>query len=495
MSDYQFRTVPYRHQRDDFYASRDREWFAWLWEMGLGKSKQLCDNVAWLWQEGKIDSVLVVCWPKQLIWTWIKDQFPIHLPEPVLEAANLVPWTPNPKKDEFNRLASLFEPRKNGSPKLDVLVMNVEALSTDKGVKFAERFLKKHNSTMMAIDESTRIKSTTSMASKRAVKLGRLAKYRRIMTGTPAPESPVDVYGQYEFLREGLTGHWSLFTFKQDFCLTEKRFRMDPKKGRTEYPVITGYQNIDRLNRTLLENGSRLLKKECLDLPAKIYKRVYVELTAKQRAAYDELMREAVLELGETDLVTAQMVITKILYLRQITCNLARSDLDKKVYWIDEDENPRFDAVGNLVEGHSGQGLVWGVFVPALQELHRYLKERFPTKRFGLIHGEIKTDVRQQLVEQLQSGHLDYLVQQTRTGGYGTTLTKATMSVYHDNDWSLETRLQSEDRNHRIGQTESVVYQDVVVRDTVDEMVVQALIRKDTLALQVTGDDWRKWIR
>jgi SNF2 family DNA or RNA helicase len=80
------------------------------------------------------------------------------------------------------------------------------------------------------------------------------------------------------------------------------------------------------------------------------------------------------------------------------------------------------------------------------------------------------------------------------TGGFGITLTQATTVVYYSNNYNLELRLQSEDRAHRIGQTKSVTYVDLVSPKTVDEKIIKALRAKRQIATSVLGDAWREWI-
>ena len=86
----------------------------------------------------------------------------------------------------------------------------------------------------------------------------------------------------------------------------------------------------------------------------------------------------------------------------------------------------------------------------------------------------------------------DFLLGNPKTGGYGLTLTSSHTVVYYSNDYSLEVRLQSEDRAHRIGQTSKVTYVDLMADHTIDEKIVKALNAKIDLASQVMGEDPKK---
>ena len=87
-----------------------------------------------------------------------------------------------------------------------------------------------------------------------------------------------------------------------------------------------------------------------------------------------------------------------------------------------------------------------------------------------------------------------FIVDTTQTGGYGITLTQANTVIYYSNGYDLEKRLQSEDRAHRIGQTKSVTYVDLIAEDTVDEKIVKALRDKINIASEVLGEDLKDWI-
>ena len=76
----------------------------------------------------------------------------------------------------------------------------------------------------------------------------------------------------------------------------------------------------------------------------------------------------------------------------------------------------------------------------------------------------------------------------------GITLTASSTVIYYSNTYNLEHRIQSEDRAHRIGQTNKVTYVDLICRKTVDEKIVTSLINKKSIAANVLGDQWKDWI-
>ena len=177
---YRFKTKPYAHQLKALEMSWEKKAFAYFMEMGTGKSKVLIDNVAMLYDKGKINGVLIVA-PKGVYKNWYSSEIPTHLPDHIEKVSVL--WQANITKQQQKNLDTLF---KTGTD-LHILCMNVEALSTKKGVDFAAKFINSHN-TMMAIDESTTIKNPEAKRTKNIVMLGVHAKYKSCLLYTsPSP--------------------------------------------------------------------------------------------------------------------------------------------------------------------------------------------------------------------------------------------------------------------------------------------------------------------
>ena len=182
---YKFKTKPYKHQLTALEKSWNKENYAYFMEMGTGKTKVLIDNVAMLYDKGKINCALIIA-PKGVVKTWYEQELPTHLPGHIENVTVL--WQPNITKTQQEKLETLFEVE----TALHILVMNVEAFSTDKGKKFAEKFVASHN-TLMAVDESTTIKTPSARRTKNIIAVGKEAKYKRILTGSPITKNPLDL--------------------------------------------------------------------------------------------------------------------------------------------------------------------------------------------------------------------------------------------------------------------------------------------------------------
>ena len=253
---YKFKTKPYAHQLTALEKSWNKETYAYFMEMGTGKTKVLIDNLAMLYDKGKVDGALIIA-PKGVIGTWYKQEIPNHLPNHIENVS--VMWQSLITKKQKNNLDALFK----AEEKLHILIMNVEALSTSKGTEFAARFLNSHK-TLMAIDESTTIKNSSAKRTKNILALSKYAKYRRIMTGSPVTKNPLDLYSQCEFLSPWLLNFQSFYAFRNRYA----EMKTIHARGRS-IQVVHKFQNIGELSDKLKGFSYRVLKEDCLDLPDK----------------------------------------------------------------------------------------------------------------------------------------------------------------------------------------------------------------------------------
>ena len=270
---YKFKTKPYAHQLKALEMSWDKKCFAYFMEMGTGKSKVLIDNVSMLYDNGKINGVLIVA-PKGVYKNWYDQEIPNHMVDHIEKTVVL--WQANITKQQQKNLDSLF---KTGTD-LHILVMNVEALSTKKGVDFAARFINSHQ-TMMAIDESTTIKNPEAKRTKNIVSLGVNAKYKRILTGSPVTKSPLDLYKQCEFLDPWLLDHNSYYSFRTRYAIMKTA-----NFGGRSVQIVVGYRNLSELSDKLKPFSHRVLKDDCLDLHKKTFMKRVVQLTPDQSKVY-----------------------------------------------------------------------------------------------------------------------------------------------------------------------------------------------------------------
>jgi SNF2 family DNA or RNA helicase len=477
-----FRRKPFAHQLEAVEQAAGRESYAYLLEMGCGKSAILIAEMASLFAAGQINAAVIVA-PKSLCLTWQRDQLPEHLPPSVTRVLTVV-FSGSPTKAQQEQYRELFT---EDPLCLKVLIVNVEALSLPKAYTFTQAFLRAHHA-LMAVDESTRIKSPNARRTKHALKLGKLARFRRILSGMPMTQSPLDIYCQYEFLGDNLLDSTNFHAFKHRYGVV-KRLVIN---GRS-FDKVVGYQRLDELQGLVLQHAYRKLKSECLDLPEKLYERRYVQLTPLQARIYDDLRKKALAVLEEGTPITAPLMLTRLLRLRQCLADALVDDAGEPVNVMGPvvELTPRLQTILEISEDLPGKAVIWSSFIRPIRKIVEELNKLHGPGTAAAFYGDVVAKERQRIVEefQLPDSPLRFFVGQVHTGGVGITLTAASTTIYHDHDWSLEARAQSEDRVHRIGQVNNATYIDLVAAGTLDELILTVLRGKKGLADQVTGDD------
>ena len=474
---YKFKTKPYAHQMTALEKSWNKESYAYFMEMGTGKTKVLIDNLAMLYDKGKVNGALIVA-PKGVVGTWYNNELPTHLPDHIENVTVL--WQANITKKQQESLDTLFQEGEG----LHIIIMNVEAFSSDKGVNFANKFLSCHN-TVVAIDESTTIKTPTAKRTKSIVNLGRTAKYRRIMTGSPVTKNPLDLYSQCEFLDPWLLDFTSYYSFRNRYA----EMKTMHVSGRS-IQVVNGFKNLGELSDKLKEFSYRVLKEDCLDLPDKIFIKRQIQLTVEQRRLYNQMKKEALAILDGKQSTTVN-ALTQLMRLHQITCGHFTSD-DGTLKRID---NNRVTELMNILEETEGKAIIWAHYQSDIKTIIKEVEKVHGPGSIVDYYGLTPKDIRQGNIKKFQENpKCRFFVGTPATGGYGITLTAANTVIYYSNGYDLEKRLQSEDRAHRIGQKKSVTYVDINAEDTVDEKIVKALRKKINIASEVLGEDLKSWI-
>jgi SNF2 family DNA or RNA helicase len=430
-----------------------------------------------LYDKGKVDGALIIA-PKGVVKTWYEQELPTHLPDHIENVSVL--WQPNITKKQQEKLESLFEIE----TALHILVMNVEAFSTEKGIKFASKFLNSHK-VLMAIDESTTIKTPTAKRTKNIINLGKYSKYRRIMTGSPITKNPLDLYTQCEFLDPYLLNHSSYYAFRNRYA----EMKTMHIRGRS-IQVVHAFQNLGELSEKLKNFSYRVLKEDCLDLPPKNWIKRHITLSKEQQKVYDQMKKTALATLNGK--VTSTMtVITQLMRLQQITCGHFVADDGS----AQEIKNNRITELMDVLNETEGKAIIWGHWQKDIQNIVSEIEKVYGPGSVVSYYGLTPQEERQDNIRQFQHDpKCRFMVGTPSTGGYGITLTAANTVIYYSNGYDLEKRLQSEDRAHRIGQKKTVTYIDLICEDTIDEKIVKALRNKINIASEVLGEELRAWI-
>jgi SNF2 family DNA or RNA helicase len=475
---YKFKTKPYEHQITALQKSWNKKVFAYFMEMGTGKSKVLIDNIAMLYDKGKINGALIVA-PKGVYQNWYDTEIPVHMPTHIENKTVL--WKANINEKQRKLLNTLFETGED----LHILIMNVESFSTSKGIEFASKFLNSHNA-LMAIDESTTIKNPDAKRTRNIVALGESAKYRRILTGSPVTKSPLDLYKQCEFLDESLLDHGSYYSFRSRYAVMRSA-----NFGGRSVQLVVGYKNLAELSELLEPFSHRCLKEDCLDLPDYTYVKRVIQLSPEQKKLYEQMKALALAQLDGKQMTT-QSAMVQLMRLHQITCGHFTAD-DGTIKPI---KNERLSALVDILSEVENKAVIWAHYRHDIASIVDAVEKNFGKESYVTYYGDTSNEERQRAIKEIQNPEspVRFIIGTPQTGGYGITLTGANTMVYYANGYDYEKRIQSEARINRAGQTRKMTYIDIIAEGTIDEKIVKALNDKMNIASKITGDELKQWI-
>ena len=498
-TEFSFVTDPYQHQREWFNKVKDKPYFAFEWEMGLGKTKIILDISRYLYAKKEMDALLVIT-KNGVHHKWVHQEVRIHFPE-----AKGCAWNLGIKDCGMNYEGTHI----TAVDGFVVASINFESARTKKGRDFCNRFLRQRDAGI-CIDESQCIKTPTSSITKACLRYAKKAVRRWILTGTMSTGSTEDAWAQYKFLDESIMPQ-KIESFREQYTVRQPvgnldywAWETDPKtkkRYRVKRPVlqVVGYKNVEKLAAHLDPYRSRLLKTECVNLPPKLYRLRSFEMSKQQKRIYAEMAEEFCAELGD-DTMTATMAITKLLRLHQIACG----------YFVPDDADPTDDTIpGTPIDGATGRMesfmdelsktegpvIIWSCFRYTLQQIVENIKNVYGDD-FVEYHGGIVDKDKISNLKSFHNNEVRFFIGNPQSGGTGIDLVQADKMFYYNNSYNLADRLQSEDRFHRIGQkSTSCTITDFEAIGSVDRLQLQSLKAKKDIAALLSGDDLTDWLQ
>lgn len=486
----EFKSTPYPHQEAEFDLSRSMEARSLWWEPGCGKTMPTIVTAADMFDAGAATGMLVLA-PGGVHEQWIKDQMPVHMRDDIRERTATFAWSS--KKSKNKSTMNAFESfRKSGD--FRVLTMTYSAIMTDRGAKAARQFMK-DDDVLFVLDESHNIKTPGAKRTKRIHAAGKHAVSRRVLTGTPVDDKPFDVYSQLKWVNPNVwkeLGIGTFAAFKATFGVFEKRRTRDNR----EFPELICYRNLDKLKELLLREGSRLRLQDVWDdMPEELYEKVYFDLSPGQRRLYEEIGNDFMTHLDDGSLVTAALAITRQIRQQQICSGYLPADDEDLLRPIDPKSNPKLTAFRDTMDRLPGQVVCWGKYnididcMAAACEQDGY--------SYVSYDGRTSEDDRREAVTRFRDGDVKVFIGKPSAAGTGTDGLQraANVAVWYNNGFRLNHRLQGQGRLLRFGQDEgSVLNIDIVGRETIEELILQALRQKRCLASEVQGDEVPDWV-
>lgn len=471
------------HQTEGLEKARGREGFGWLMEMGTGKTKTDLDETGEMYCGGDIDAVLVLA-PKGVHTNWLTDEIPKHWTPEFLESCVIGAWRGGGTAANRAEVDTVFQK----DSRLKFLAMNIEAIgASDRAFAITMEFVRRNKGRVkISIDESTVIKNPSAVRTKAVYRLQEMASCRRVMSGQPIPNGPMDLYSQMDWAVPGSLGR-SFFSYRARYAIMQDQYF-----GTRAAKQIVGYRDLAELAERIRPHSFRKRKEECLDLPEQIYMTPRaVELSEEQRRMYNELRDNATTMVGENSYVTTTLVLTQLLRMHQVLCGHVTDEEGR----IHELKSHRPQAMIDWSQETRSGGVIWAAYKNDIERIERELTRTYGAEKVAMYHGGISQEECDVNKRRFQDGKADWFVGSLMKGARGLTLVRASDTLYYSNTQNLDHRDQSESRTHRDGQHWPCTYNDLIVPGTIEETVyLPSLRRKIDMATIVMGDPTRKWL-
>jgi len=456
------KTTPMEHQHKALTTCGGRTFYAYFMEPGLGKTWTVIAEADQLAGQKLLDTIVVIC-PKSIVSVWAEEitthatGHQVHVWDGgfqrVVEGRGPIWW-----------------------------IINIDAVNRTKtshtGFDTIEYILQQTNKTMVVVDESTIIKNSDSKRTKAVTALGKMVGYRRILTGTPVANTPLDIYAQMVFLSP------TVFPHSKNFFAFRARYAI---MGGYQMRQVVGYKNQEHLAELVGKHSFRATKSECLDLPERTTQVRYVDLSKDSWKAYRTFVDDVAIEL-EDSVMTMDQVIKKISKLRQLTGGWVKND-EGDVYQIGTE---KFRELEHLLDECRGQKvIIWCQFV---HEIHA-ISDAYPEAR--VYYGAMNQKSRDEARHAFEHGDCLMIIIQNDTGSMGLTLNSATVSIFYSNPVYPLPKQQARDRNYRKGQDKPVTEYELIVKGSIDETIYNAIVNKVSLAdalMAATGGNIKKLV-
>lgn len=477
---YGFKRQPRDKQREALEKTYGLNAVALFMDMRTGKTKVVIDWACAMRIEGRVDRAILIC-PLSLRKNWVREfikDAPIPIDAYLLDTS---------KPKEFDRwLAHKHD--------FKWLLVGVESLAAGKAIEFAKRFALTSTKMLVAVDESSKIKTPSAKRSENAVSIARMCEHRMIATGTPLTKNPLDLYMQYEFLDPDIIGLGDYYSFRARYA----------EMGGYEGREVIGYNNLDELIELVSPFTFQVRQHEVFQHDKTRVVRE-VPMAAEQKRLYKELKSKSRLGLLGSDLeLVVQNVLEKSLRLQEISggfVSYQRTDeeLEKmRALWGPAKKlprtyrvpipgpNPKLNDLLDACEEYDGQTIIWCAFKDEIYAIRDALINKYGPGSVVELHGDVDEQQRDvNVYEIFQKQRARFIVGNTATGGMGLTMDAAENIFFYSNTYNFVDREQGEERGTAAGKNTLIV--DFACEGTVDGLIMASNDEKKDLSEFIRG--------
>lgn len=466
IDDLYFKTKPWPHQLEALKFLMTRDFGGLFTDPGTGKSKVFID----LMVNRRFERIVITS-TKKPCETWLK-QIKTHANANAFHVISLLDIPVESKVDTAQK--SLLRRNKHHPERPAIIVINLDTIWMHP---IGDWLCRKFKPDCVIVDESHRIKAASGAWSNYLTKIGKVVRYKYILSGTMISEDPLDAYGQFRFMAPHVFG-----TRVSDF--KAMYHNLDPIiSARCGYPVLDKHQPYKNMNDFYQKFWSHVFR---IPSSVKLPKRVNVvceyELSEKGCKAYDMIRNDGALN-SKQGFLLVENALTKVIRLQQAAAGFIPLQNDEGVTSLYNTDKSRCDALESILcEFPAGEPIViFCKFRKDIKNVHR------TCKKLGLTAGELsgKEDTSDDWVK----GKTQVLVVQYQSGSESIDLTRARYTVFYSLVHSYSQYFQAKKRTNRPGARRTNVYYHLAAlcngKETVDHQLIKTLRRKKNLVDEV----------
>lgn len=429
-------TKPYKHQQRAVEKLSKVKVGALYMPMGTGKTRTALELIARRYNAGKIDHVLWLC-----------------------------PFS--------TRVEILRDIEKHVAGDLSMFtIVGIETLSSSIRANVDCLRLVKSKKVYLVVDESNLVKNPKAKRTQNIQRLADHCKFKLILNGTPVSRNEADMFAQWKILDWRILGYRSFWSFAQNHVVWDKNIR-----GRIKEII-----NVDYLSRRIAPYTYQVKKEECVDLPGKVYRTKYCQLTDEQMDLYSYIADVLLFEVDEFKPYTIYRLFSGLqAVISGFYVNPKKERLEIKPFFKNSLDNPRIQTLCNYIERleKEEKAIIFCKYTQEINDIMHVLTHELGEKAVPFF-GELNARDRQNNLDKFKN-EVRFLVATKNTAGYGLNLQFCSNVVFYNNDWDYATRVQAEDRVYRIGQTKRVWITDICAAGTLDERILSCLTRKENM--------------
>jgi SNF2 family DNA or RNA helicase len=477
-----FKTTPYAHQLKEFEDHADNKIRANFWQMRTGKTKLIIDNAYHLFEKGKIDCVFVIA-PKGVHSNWHEAEIPTHAWD--YQEGDSWAWDVALKHKRLYKEG--FKKIREDKTRLKWFCFSSNSLINPVAEIYYNLIIKDRKPYLI-FDESHDFRTPTNKGTKKAIKIADQVEYKRILTGTPMEQSPLNLWSQFRLLSPDILGpKYSEFQSKHAIFVMSK-----PKPNGRSYPEFHSFVGEAEVKAKIAPFTSLVLRSDCEDLPETIIEDVKFELTPEQKKVYKQIVKTFTADV-DGERITMNQTGSRLIKLQQVTSGYVVDERGDR--YVIPGGNPRLETFKHLFDlNRDKRILVWAHFRSEFKDITTFLaREKIDFLTYNGESGEEEREAARKAFHRRSSGSkVQVLIAHRKSAGAGTDFSQADIVIDYSHTFNNFDVAQANERAVKMGGEN--VHVKRIVSPGIDEYILKSNEKKSAMAENISRSGLREVI-